>query len=182
METPHRNKFSRSLAVLGVMDTFNASWQPFAGIAAMVPRLTGLTESIKDASGIQGTPRDGVAKGRNRKQVAMINLAAEVAGDLHSLAMAKKNDELAAKAAVEISDPVNTSDTLVAGRCREIHQLAVANAAGIAPFGTEAEDLTALDETIKDYESVVTAPRQAILTGKKVTGDIVAGIRSADRA
>ena len=48
--------------------------------------------------------------------------------------------------------PVNAADSLVAGRCREIYKLGVEKAAGIAPYGTSVEDLTALDEAIKAYE------------------------------
>ena len=166
--------------MLGEHQSLEVARRALAGIAAMVQRLDDLSSGIQDASGIQGTPRDGVAKGKNRKQVAMINLAAEVAGDLHSLAMVTKDDELAAKSALEISELVNTPDTLVAGRCREIYKLGVENAAGIAPFGTAAEDLTALDEAIKAYEPVVTAPRQAIVMGKQVTGGIEADTKSAD--
>ena len=180
MENIQRNKLSMTLAVLGVMDTHKSAWQGLAGIAAMVQRLTDLVDDIQEASGIQGTPRDGIARGKNRKQVAMINLAAEVAGDLHSLAMKRQDDELAGKSAVEISDLVNTGDSLVAGRCREIHKLGVENAADIAPFGTAAEDLTALDDAIKAYEAVTTAPRQAIVMGKRVTGGIEADVKSAD--
>ena len=180
MENPQKNKLSMYLAVLGVMDTFNSAWQALAGIAAMGTRLTDLTDDIKDASGIQGTPRDGIAKGKNRKQVAMINLTVDVAGDLHSLATARGDDELAAKSAVEVSELVGTGDAVVASRCRELHKLAVENAAGIAPFGTTDEDLTALDEAIKAYVPVATAPRQAIVLGKQVTGNIDASIKSAD--
>lgn len=168
------------LAVLGVMETFNSAWQPLAGIAAMVSRLEDLTEDLQEASGIQGTPRDGIAKGKNRKRVAMINLAIEVAGDLHSLATSSGDDTLAGKSAVEISDLINTADSLVAGRCRELHKLGVENAAGIAPYGTAAEDLTALDEAIKAYEEVATAPRQATVMGKQVTLGIETTTKTAD--
>ena len=180
MEIHQKNKLSMYLAVLGVMEKYDSVWLPLSGIAAMVQRLEDLVESIQEASGIQGTPRDGIAKGKNRKQVAMINLAAEVAGDVHSLAVAQKNDVLAGKSAVEISDLVNTPDTLVAARCREIHKLGKENSAGIAPFGTGAEDLAALDLAIKDYEKVATAPRQAVVAAKGVTGGITADFQSGD--
>ena len=180
METSQKNKLSMVLAVLGVMETHKAVWQPLAGIADMVQRLGDLTDSIQEASGIQGTPRDGIAKGKNRKQVAMINLAAEVAGDVHSLAVAQKDDVLAGKSAVEISELVNTPDTLVAARCREIYQLGMENAAALAPFGTAAADLAALDEAIQAYDKMATAPRQATVAAKGVTAGIDTDIRSAD--
>jgi hypothetical protein len=155
------------LAVLGVMEKYKSVWLPLAGIADMVQRLGALADEIKKASGIQGTPRDGIASGKNRKQVAMINLAAEVAGDVHSLAVAQKDEVLAAKSAIENSDLVNTPDTLVAARCREIYKLGMDPAA-------------ALDEAIQAYEKVATAPREATVIAKGVTASIDANIRSAD--
>ena len=180
MENPQKNKLSMVLAVLGVMEKYKSVWLPLTGIADMVQRLGELADSIQEASGIQGTPRDGIAKGKNRKQVAMITLAAEVAGDVHSLAVAQKDDVLAAQSGVEISELVNTPDTLVAARCKEILQLGIDNAAALAPFGTAAEDLAALDEAIKTYEPTATAPRQATVLAKGVTGGIEADIKSAD--
>ena len=180
MDIHQKNKLSMYLAVLGVMEKYDSVWLPLSGIAAMVQRLEELVESIQEASGIQGTKRDGIAKGKNRKQVTMINLAAEVAGDLHSLAVAQKDDVLAGKSAVEISDLVNTPDTLVAARCRAIHKLGMKNSEGIAAFGSGAEDLAALDLAIKDYEKVATAPRQALVTAKGVTGGIAADFQSGD--
>ena len=180
MDNPQKNKLSMYLAVLGVMDTFKSVWQPFTGIADMATRLGDLTDSIKENSGIQGTPRDGIAKGKNRKQVAMINLTAEVAGDLHSFAVAQNNDDLAAKSDLQLSDLLNTPDTLVAPRCRAIYQLGIDNAAAIANFGTVAADMQALDEAIKAYEPVATAPREAAVMGKRVTGTIETDTKSAD--
>ena len=180
MENPQKNKLSMYLAVLGVMDTFKTIWQPLTGIAEMVQRLGALTDSLKESSGVQGTPRDGIAKGKNRKQVAMINLAAEVAGDLHSYAIAQKNDNLAAQSDVQPSDLLNTPDTLVAPRCRGLWQLGMDNAAAIAHFGTMAADLLALDAAIKAYEPVVIAPREAVVMSKGVTGSIATDIQSAD--
>lgn len=181
METPQRNKLSMYLAVLGVMERFEAAWTALPGIVVLVERLRALTEGIQSGAGIQGTPREGVSKGKNRKQVAMINLAAEVAGDLHSWAVAQQDDVLTAQADVEVSGLVNTADTLVAGRCREIHRLGVAHAAGIAGLGTTAADLAELDQAIKDYEPLATAPRAATVAAKGVTGDIATDTRAADR-
>ncbi|MDQ6766049.1 MAG: hypothetical protein M3Z22_08125 [Verrucomicrobiota bacterium] len=88
MTGPEQNKLSMYLAVLGVMNKFNAVWSGLAGIVSMVTRLQGFVTEIQGATGIQGSPTTGIAGGKNRKNMTMVEWAAEIAGDLHSFAMA----------------------------------------------------------------------------------------------
>lgn len=179
MNNPQKNKLSMFLAVLGVMETYAGSWTTLPGIQSMVTRLGDLTADIQTKSGIQGTPRTGITRGKSRKQVEMINLTVAVAGDLHSYAVAQADDTLAGQTDLEHSDLVQLADNLVGPRCRTIHDLAKANAAALASFGTTAADLTELDSAIKAYEDVATAPRQSTAVNTSVTVDIARDVQAA---
>ena len=180
MTNPQRNKLSMFLAVLGVLQDHNTQWSGLTAFAALVNSLDLLTKAILKASGIQGTPKTGIAGGKNRKQLLMIDLAAEVIGDVHSYAVTAEDDDLIAKSNVEISDLINMADTLVGPYCRTLYDLGVLYATQIAELGTSAADLALLDAAIIDYLPLATAPRQAASAGTVVTGDIKTDTASAD--
>jgi hypothetical protein len=168
------------LAVLGVMGKYETVWTAFTAIADMVTRLQGFVNQLQEDSGIQGTPQTGIAGGKRRANVKMINLAAEIAGDLHGFAVKSGDTVLAAKVDLHLSDLVNEGDTVIGPRCQEIHDLADEHATDIQPFGTSKADITALQAAIDLYTPLVTKPRQAIGARKVVTRDIGATQASAD--
>lgn len=70
---------------------------------------------------------------------------------------------------------------MIGPRCQEIHDLANDNSLGIAPFGTTAADITALQTAIDDFKPLITKPREAIVEKKVVTGDIATDEETADK-
>ncbi|MEO7934094.1 MAG: hypothetical protein ABIT76_13150 [Chthoniobacterales bacterium] len=173
MTNSQKNKLSMFLAVLGIMQKYNAEWMSLTAFAALVTQLGDLAKSIQDASGVQGTPQTGIAGGKSRKQVEMAELTVSAAGDLHTLAVTEKDDVLAAKADVELTTLLRMEDTLVGPYCRGLYDLCLARAADIALLGTTAADLAELDAAITAYTPLATAPRQAIVVGAGVTGNIL---------
>jgi hypothetical protein len=167
-------------AVLGVMDKYNAVWAALTAIADMVTRLQGFASDLQGTSGIQGTPQTGIAGGKRRANVTMINLAAEIAGDLHAFAVKNNDTVLVAKVDLHVSDLANRGDTVVGPHCQEIHDLANTHAADILSFGTTAADITALKTAIDAYTPLVTKPRETIVSRKVVTGEIEATQNDAD--
>lgn len=160
------------LAVLGIMQKYNAQWVSLTAFAALVTQLGALVKSIQDASGVQGTPQTGIAGGKSRKQIEMAELTVSAVGDLHTVAVTAQDDELAAKTDVELTTLLRMDDALVGPYCRTLYDLCLARAADIDLLGTTAEDLAELDAAITVYLPLATAPRQAIVAGKGVTGDI----------
>jgi hypothetical protein len=128
--------------------------------------------ALQEASGFRGTPQTGIAAGKRRANVAMINLAADVAGDLHAFAVASGDAALAAKVDLHVSDLANEGDTVIGPRCREILDLANTHAVDILPFGTEKADIAKLQDAIDAYTPLATKPRQAIVSRKAVTTNI----------
>jgi hypothetical protein len=172
METKQLNKVSMSLAVLDVMDDYHTLWSGLPRVAGMVGELESMVAAVQEKGGIQGNRRTGIAEGKNQKQIAMIELAAALAGDLHALAVEEGDAELAARMDLHKSDLLALSDAEVGPACAGIVKLAQDHAAALATLGTEAEDLAAADAAIKAYEPLVQAPRVATVQNKTVTGDI----------
>jgi len=89
MTSVQQNRLSMYLAVLGVMTKYNSVWASLTAIAEMVTRLQDLTSSIQEASGIQGSPLTGIAGGKRRKRMEMMEQTIALAGDVHALAVKK---------------------------------------------------------------------------------------------
>jgi hypothetical protein len=176
-----QNRLSMFLAVLGVMAKYNSVWTALTAIDDMVTRLTNLTTSIQTNSGVQGTPLTGIAEGKRRKRVAMVEAAHAIAGDLHALAVKNGDADLEAKTDYELSDLLETTQNLVGPLCQNIHGYAVTNAAALASdYGTTAADVTDLQTKITAYNPDIAKPREAIVARKDVTGDIAADEKTAD--
>ncbi|MGI9089168.1 MAG: hypothetical protein ACR2HH_15750 [Chthoniobacterales bacterium] len=123
------------LAVLGVREKYNGSWAALTAIADMVTRLDDLTTGMQESSGVQGTKRTGIAGGKRRQRLLVMDQAVAIAGDLHALAGKNNDADLQAKCAFELTDLVRLGETVIAPRCQEIHDLANTNTAGPAAFG-----------------------------------------------
>jgi hypothetical protein len=180
MTTVQQNRLSMYLAVLGVMAKYNAVWAAMTALAEMVTRLGDLTTSIQETSGVQGSPLTGIAGGKNRKRMAMMQKTLEIAGDLHAFAVKGGDTTLQAKCDLKITDLVRLGDTLIGPRCQEIHDLADTNAAALVSYGVEAADITALQTLIDAYQPLISTPRQAVAGRKEATGNIADDEAAAD--
>ena len=172
MNATQQNRLSMFLAVLGVMDKYHAAWSTMTALAEIVTRLTNFTTAIQDKTGVQGTPLTGIAGGKRRTRMDMIQQALAIAGDLQALATKTNDSALEGKVAMELSDLVRLNDTLVAPRCQQVHYLANTNAAALVPYGVAAADITTLQTAIDAYTAVLTKPREAVIGRTEVTGAI----------
>jgi hypothetical protein len=180
MTTNQQNRLSMFLAVLGVMQKYNSTWSAMTAIADIVTRLTNYVNAIQDKSGVQGTPLTGIAGGKRRNRMDMIEKTLAIAGDLHALA-ANNDPVLQAKAALDLTDLVRLGETVVAPRCQEIHDLASAKTAALANYGVTAADIAALQTAIDAYTAVLTKPLEAVVGRKEVTGSIAQDEDAADK-
>jgi hypothetical protein len=180
MNANQQNRLSMFLAVLGVMDKYNSVWSAMTAITEMVTRLTSFTDSIQDKTGVQGTPLTGIADGKRRNRMDMIQQAVAIAGDLQALATKTNDSTLQGKVATELTDLVRLGETVVAPRCQQIHDLASANAAALVTYGVTAADITTLQSVIDAYTAVLSKPREAVVGRKEVTGSISQDEDAAD--
>jgi len=161
-----------SLAVLDVMDNYESFWSGLKRFAPMVTELDGLVADVLEKSGLQGTRRTGLAQGKNRKQVVMIELVSTLAGDLHNIAVTDGDADLEGKTNLYKSDFLGMGDAEVGPACREIVKLAKAHAAELDELGTTAEDIAEAEAAIEAYVPLVASPRVATTQRKTITEDI----------
>jgi hypothetical protein len=167
------------LAVLGVMQKYQLIWAAMTKIADMVGQLESYTDRIKESSGMQGTPLTGISGGKRRKRMEMMETAFAIAGDLHALATDTGDADLQAKTDLQLN-VVRLGEQVVGARCEDIHTLAVTNAAALAPYGTDAAAIAALNTAMDEFTTLLTAPRQAVVGRKEVTSDIAEDEDAAD--
>lgn len=79
MTSLQQNRLSMILAVLGVMEKYTAAWTAFTAMGNMVTRLSDLADSIQERSGLQGSVRTGIAGGKRRKRLVMMEQALAIA-------------------------------------------------------------------------------------------------------
>jgi hypothetical protein len=181
MNANQQNRLSMFLAVLGVMEKYNSAWSAMTAIAEMVTRLTGYTATIQDKSGVQGTALTGIAGGKRRARMEMIQRTLAIAGDVHALAIKNSDLALQGKVDLQLTDLLRLNETQIAPHCQQIHDLANANQAALADYGVTKEDITALQTAITAYTDVLTKPRQAVVGRKEVTGSIAQDEDAADK-
>lgn len=169
------------LAVLGVMQKYNSAWLAMTAIAELVTRLTGYTDAIQDKTGVQGSALTGIAGGKRRNRVDMMQKAIALAGDLHALATKTNDSMLQGKTAFELSDLLRQNDTVIGPTCQQIYDLANANQAGLTDYGVVKEDVMALKTAIDAYTGLLTKPREAVVGRKEVTGSIAQDEDAADK-
>jgi hypothetical protein len=180
MNANQQNKLAMFLAVLGVMDKYSSVWSSMTALAEIVTRLSNFTTSIQDKTGVQGTPLTGIAGGKRRMRMDMIQQALAIAGDLQALATKTNDSALRGKVAFELADLVRLNETLIAPRCQQIHDLAKENAGALLTYGVTAADITTLQTVIDAYTAVLTKPREAVVARKEVTGSITHDEIAAD--
>ncbi len=172
MNSVQQNRLAMFLAVLGVMNKYNSAWSAMTALADMVTRLTGYADGIQDKTGVQGTALTGIAGGKRRNRMDMIQQALAMTGDLHALAIKTNDATLQGKTKFELSDLVRLGETVVGPTCQQIYDLANTNQAALADYGVEKADITALKTAIDAYSLLISKPREAVVGRKEVTGSI----------
>jgi hypothetical protein len=180
MNAIQQNKLAMFLAVLGVMDKYHSVWSTMTALAEIVTRLANFTTAIQDKSGVQGTPSTGIAGGKRRTRMDMIQQALAIAGDLQALATKTNDSTLRGKVAFELTDLVRLNETSVAPRCQQIHDLAKTNAIELRNYGVTTSDITTLQTVIDAYNAALTRPRELVSGRKEVTGSIAQDEIAAD--
>ena len=181
MNSVQQNRLAMFLAVLGVTDRYNSAWSAMTAFAEIVTRLTGYTASIQDKTGVQGTALTGIAGGKRRNRMDMMQKTLAMAGDLHALATKNNDAALQGKVKMEISDLVRLGETVVGPHCQQVYDLANANQAALVDYGVAKEDVTALKAAIDLFMGLITKPREAVVGRKEVTGSIAQDEAAADK-
>jgi hypothetical protein len=111
----------------------------------------------------------GLASDKGQLRKAMATATAEVASATNAYAKKAKNNHLAAKTRVTMSDILSGRDTMAADTARNVHAAATGALANLGPYGVTAAKLTALKAAIDAYAASISKPRDAMATASAAT-------------
>ena len=120
------------------------SWRSFAEFGTLVTNVQTLGQS-------QAFDSTGLAADKEQLHKAMALAAVEIAGATNAYTKKVKNNDLAAKSNVSVTDITSGRDTVAATTARNIHALATANVANLMSYGVTAAKLATLLAKIDDY-------------------------------
>ncbi len=139
-------------------------------------------QNIQTLSQSQSQATTGLAADKQQLREAMAAAAVEIAGAASACAKKVKNNDLAAKVNLSVSDIMGGRDTAAADTARNVHAAATANLANLGSYGVTAAKLTALKGKIDAYAASISKPRDARASTKTATEQMSAEFDAADAA
>ena len=123
----------------------------------------------------------GIAAGKKTAKETAAEKTADTAGILFAFADATGNEQLKAEVNYTARQLLRLKDSLFALRCRNIHDLAVANKAALLDYGITDETIEDLQSAIDAYVETVPKPRTAKSNKKTLNADIAELFKDIDK-
>ncbi|SRR5581483_4010412 len=180
MNTKQHNKLAMYLAVKGVLDANNSTWQSLQAFADGYTDFSQHVKNIQILGQSRMTDMTGIALDKKASRLAMGTAALEIASAVHAFAVKNKNNTLATETDFVLSDLTAGRDADAVKDCQNIHDLANTNIAGLGNYGVTAAKLTALQAAIDAFSAIVSKPRDNIAAGKTVTQQLSDEFDAAD--
>lgn len=149
-------------ATLALMPALQATFATFS------TKITAIVTTVQQQDKILL----GLAANKKEIKKNLARLATDIAGAISAYAAATNNLELKSAVHYTHSDLLNSRDDLLAPRCRNIYDRAMANAAALANYGLSATLLSVFHDTIDDYFNTVPKPRSASSLRQLYTSNI----------
>jgi hypothetical protein len=111
----------------------------------------------------------GLSAGKKTAKLTACEKTADMAGIVYAFADATGNEELKAEVNYSLSALKKMKDSLLALRCRNIHDLAAANKTPLAEYGVTTAMLADLQTAIDDYTAAMPKPLTARSSNKTLT-------------
>ena len=125
------------------------------GVEALGETITALDAQIQAA---QGNPGATTAKEQARLGLCVISV--EVIGAMKAYGAVAQDPELLARVSFTASTVCAGKVSEVVARCKNVWQAATDNAAALVKYGVSPAKLTKLNNAIKAFDKMKTAPRQ----------------------
>ena len=178
---------SKQEAKLSMYDAVITYCDANAAITGAIPAFgTALTAFKTSVTALRVTAQkeadviSGVAMDKFQAKKDLSQMAATTAAAVYALAAAAGDNELKEKVNFSVSDLQRFKDELLTSNCQNIHDLANANIAALAPYGITAGTLSALNTEIANYAAVVPAPRNAASLRSAYSETLVIQFKEAD--
>jgi hypothetical protein len=182
MKTKQLNKLTMYLSVEGICAASPTVWQPLQAFADAFADLKTHITNIQNFAQSREQDTSGIAVDKQAARAAMCNVALPVARAVHAYALKTSNNQLAGQTDFSLSGLMGGRDVESAVHCQNIHDIANANLALLAPYGITAAQLATVAMMITGYSSLVSKPRDTRAQGKTTTSSIQTEFDSADDA
>ena len=125
------------------------------GVEALGETITALDAQIQAA---QGNP--GATSAKEQARLSLCIISVEVIGAMKAYGAVAQDPELLARVSFTASTVCSGKVSEVVARCKNVWQAATDNVAALAKYGVTPAKLTKLNNAIKAFDKVKTAPRQ----------------------
>lgn len=123
----------------------------------------------------------GITIDKAEAKKTLCQLAADIAAPIVAFASTTKNNKLSKEVNFTHSDLIRTKDDQLAPRCKNIADAAQANLAALNAYGISAATVTALQNTIINYQAKVPDPRNAAAQKATIRTNLKNLIKEADQ-
>lgn len=182
MKTKQLNKLNMYLTVQGICAASPAVWQPLEAFADAFADFKTHITNIQNFAQSREQDTSGIAADKHAARATMCNAALPVARAVHAYAVKTSNNQLAGETDFSLSDLMGGRDIESTIHCQNIHDIANANLALLAPYGITAAQLATVAMMITAYSSLVSKPRDTRAQGKTITSNIQTEFDAADDA
>jgi len=169
MNDRQESKYNMYLAVEKVIDKYQAVWSGNQGFSDAVTSYKGKLKDIKLLTEVQEKKNTGIRKDKVIAWDTMRDEALVIGGAVYAYATSINNQTLKDAVNYTATDLSKVRDTLAAERCRVILDEANDVAANLINFGISAQQLLDYEQLIIAFETLLVAPRMAIVTKKGAT-------------
>lgn len=166
-------------AVQVVLNRNKSKWQTFEPLAEAAVALDGLLAQIIALAPKQVRTSGGAADKRAALKT-LGDVAWLVASQVSAYASKSNNLTLQARVGFSRSTIVAGGDQDAVTRCRTIHTAATENLAALAKYRIDAAKLTELDNAIKAFQALMTAPRDSTTQSAAATKQLPGLFKKAD--
>jgi hypothetical protein len=167
-----------------VIHTLDENEPLYAGIpvfAGTVKDLKSTVEEIEaEALRQSKEERKGVTDEKQKAETEVVNRTVMASNVLLVLAADTKDSTLAEKVKVTKSIMYHQHDSVTLDIARRIHAEAQANAEALEAYGFSKETLVAQETAIARYETLLVAPRSAVIGTKQKTANIARLLAKTD--
>jgi len=180
MNAKKENKLSMYLVVQSVLDRNKPTWQTLPAYADGCTEFGQRVANIQTLAQAQAVDTTGLAADKLQLRKVMAAQAVELAGAAHAYAKKGRNNDLAARTEVVVSDFLDGRDTLAADQARNVHAAVTSALSNLAPYGVTAAKLDALKAKIDAYAASLSKPREAVGASSSATKLLDAEFAAAD--
>lgn len=178
----------RQSSKLSMLLAFNDYLSINESIVKTIPNLINIAQSIKSvvkdiqsASQVQMLNRNGVSDGKKQIKAQLVMVAADIARKLAAYAMISGDEVLLSQVKTSDYKLSRLSDMGIIRQSMLILDLGSQHLKPVAEYGLKQEDLTSLDQLIKDYNAVIPDPRLAIIEKKQATERLAELFQTVDQ-